>query len=60
MADPLAQRRELERFPAEVRPYVVIARAFADDRISAVELESVYLQWFKRDESTGYPWCLRC
>ena len=58
--DLLAQRARLERYPDSVRPYIALANAFLEDRISPVEFETVYFSLFKRDETTWDRSCSLC
>ena len=53
--DLLKQRAALERYPDSVRPYVVLANAYLDGRLSPIEFEATYFALFKRDGTDWEP-----
>jgi hypothetical protein len=53
--DPLEQRARLGRYPDSARPYIALATAFLDGRLSAVEFDITYSSLFKRDGTDWEP-----
>ena len=40
---------EVEGWPSDLAPYVIMVRAFVEGRLAATECENLYLAVFKRD-----------
>jgi hypothetical protein len=47
--NPLLRWSDLDKFPARLRPYVALIRAYLSERLTGVELGLAYLALFKRE-----------